>query len=200
MKTLWYRPTLLDLVRICHVAGINAVPLQLLVTVDNHDHKHSKRYIESQSLNESESVYELVYGHNFRGDLELRKGHFANERWSLLTKDYKKNADLGYLVYKVKLAKNIKNATSIEELKMNTGTNYIFSTGVLFGYDQDDSRLQTVYYIEPCEVVYQLNEGETSGGNPSTVNMRLMWACFQNLVQKKAFAGHQERRQSSNRR
>ena len=115
------------------------------------------------------------------------KSHFAPDRWTLLTNDYKADTDLGYDVYTIRLTKS-----------NGTGTNYIFSSGVLFGYDESDTRLQTVYYIEPCEVIYMLQKGEVLSGDDKNVSTRLLWACFQNLVQKKAFAGHADRRTGYN--
>ena len=116
--------------------------------------------------------------------LQSMKSHFAPERWTLLTNDYKTDIDLGYNVYTIRLQKD-----------NGIGTNYIFSSGVLFGYNESDTRLQTVYYIEPCEVVYMLQKGRVLSGDEQNVSMRLLWKCFQNLVEKKAFAGHQDRRE-----
>lgn len=144
-RQIWYRPTLIDVIRICHIGGVGSLPLELLAKLDDHDHQHQKRYIESNQLNES------VADHSFVKDmyrLQSMKSHFAPDRWTLLTNDYKADTDLGYDVYTIRLTKS-----------NGTGTNYIFSSGVLFGYDESDTRLQTVYYIEPCEVIYMLQKG-----------------------------------------
>ena len=182
MRESWFRPTLLDVIRVCREGGVDFLPLEMLQKVDDHDHMKRKRYIES--LNES---------HRFVSDmrrLQSTKGHFAPERWQLLDKDFDIDLDLGYNSYVIVLAKN-----GSEGEASNVGVNYIFNSGVLFGYDRDDRSLQTVYYIEPCEVVYQLTKGRIVEGDPKKVSMRLLSKCLDNLVQKKAYAGHRDRRQ-----
>lgn len=60
-RTLWYRPTLIDTIRIAHAAGKILLPLELLIVLDKNDHDNKKRYIES--VNESD------YGHSFVRDM-----------------------------------------------------------------------------------------------------------------------------------
>lgn len=182
-EILWCRPTLIDVIRICEVGGVNYLPIPLLIALDNHDHAHKKRYIESK-----EPLEESIYGHDFVDDmyrLQKNKSHFASERWTLLTKDFKQDMDLGRLEYIIRLGKS-----------NGTGTNYIFTSGVLFGYDDEAKNLQTCYYVQPCEVVYMLRDGEIVSGNENNVNMRFLKTCLDNLIQKKAFAGHSDRLQS----
>ena len=106
--------------------------------------------------------------------LQSVKRHFAQERWSLLRGDFTSDSDLGFLEYKVKLAKNLGSGAK----DVNFGMNYIFSNGVLFGYDGADSGLQTVYYIEPSEVVYMLRDGDVLYGSKTLVGTRLLWNCL----------------------
>ena len=164
-RTVWYRPTLIDTVRICSVGGVNYLPLDVLVKIDEHDHRNKKRYIESRKgMNES------AMDHSFVKDmyrLQRTKHHFADSRWFLLSHDYKTDTDLGWLYCVVSLYK-----------EGGRGTNYIFSSGVLFGYDESNRNLQTVYYIEPCEVVYMLSKGDVLEGNKKDVSMRLLNRCL----------------------
>ena len=168
-RKLWYRPTLIDTIRICRVGGVNYLPFDLLVKLDTEDHNKKKRYIESNG-----TVGESAGDHSFVQDmyrLQKQKSHFKHERWTLLTSDFKEDIDLGYNNYVIRLRKN-----------NGTGTNYIFSSGVLFGYDDRDTSLQTVYYIEPCEVIYMLRDGEVIHGDENSVSMRLLSKCLDNLT------------------
>lgn len=71
--------------------------------------------------------------HSFVKDmyrLQNIKQNFAPSRWYLLSKDFQTDTDIGWLYYKVKVSKE-------NEIR----TNYIFSSGVLFGYDETDRNL-----------------------------------------------------------
>lgn len=191
VKELWYSPTLIDVIRICHLGGIDTLPKDTLVSLDDRDHARQRRFIESDGDRIDEAYRDFDQFHDFIGDLTSRKDHFHKERWDFLKSDYPDADALGKLRYVIRLAKS-----------NGTGNNYLFGfdepgkeKAILFGYNETDSYLQTAYYIMPCELVYMLRDGTVLRGDGTNVSVQLLWDCLQNIVTKRAFAGHDERLQ-----
>jgi hypothetical protein len=191
VKELWYSPTLIDVIRICHLGGIDTLPKDTLVSLDDRDHARQRRFIESDGDRIDEAYRDFNQFHDFIGDLLSRKSHFHKERWDFLKSDYPDADALGKLRYIIRLA------------KINgTGNNYLFGfdepgkeKAILFGYDERVFNQQTAYDIMPCELVYMLRDGTVLRGDGTNVSVQLLWDCLQNIVTKRAFAGHDERLQ-----
>lgn len=85
VKELWYSPTLIDVIRICHMGGVKTLPTNTLVKIDDIDHERSRRFIESFTQGIDETQYD------FGIDLLSRKSHFSGDkqkRWEFFSNDY----------------------------------------------------------------------------------------------------------------